>query len=213
MDRWIMPRADIAYLDDLLRDANGLPKPVPTRALESVPIGHIQQWCVQRGVYQIVTEELVTWLADQCQGHHAIEICAGFGTIGRALGIPMTDSYMQTRPEIRAQYAMMQQAVIEPPADVTKLDANEAVRQYEPDLVIGSWVTQLHQPGDEKGSMYGVDEEAILATGATYIHIGNDVTHGYKRIMSRPHDHLGFPWLVSRGQLQAGNHICVWTPR
>lgn len=210
MKMHVLPRADVAYLDPLLLDAQGLPRPVAADRLSDVPPGHIQQWCVQHAVYQVITEELVAWLAARCAGKRAIEVCAGFGTLGRALGIPRTDSYMQTRPTIRAYYRMLRQPIIEPPPDVEMLDANAAVRKYEPEVVIAAWATQRYREGTGNGSEEGVDEEAILDTGATYILIGNTDSHGDKRIMARPHTLLRFPWLVSRAFNPHQNMIAVW---
>lgn len=210
MNIWTLPKADVGYLDALLLDANGLPQPVAFDALRNVPAPHIQQWCVQHAVYQVPTIELIEWLAARCAGKRALEVCSGFGAIGRALGIPRTDSYMQTRPHIRAYYAMLRQPIIAPPPDVEELDANAAVRKYQPEVVIAAWATQVWREGASSGSEEGVDEEAILDTGATYILIGNDASHGDKRIIARPHDHLRFPWLVTRSRQPELNMIRVW---
>lgn len=209
MDIWKLGRVDIGYLDSLLME-NRLPKSVPASVLQGLPLDHLQQWCVRRGVYQIVTDELLEWLAQRIRGRVAIEICAGHGTIGRALGIMRTDSYMQTRPEIKAYYAKIRQATIQPPPDVVCKDANAIVQMLKPEVVIGAWVTQKWMPGDDQGSVEGVDELALVATGTTYIHIGNDKSHGYKRLMREAHDHHYFPWLFSRGQHPEQNHLCVW---
>lgn len=47
-------------------------------------------------------------------------------------------------------------------------------------------------------SVYGVDELAMLPKIETYINIGNDVTHGDKRILKFPHETFRFPWLITR---------------
>lgn len=209
MDIWTGELNDVRYLDDFMLE-NNLPKPVPYAKVKDVPIEHLQQWCVERGVYQVVTEELISWLAELIQGKKALEICAGLGTIGRHLGIQMTDSYMQTRPEIIAVYKALGQFPISPPPDVLKMDANEAVEKFAPDIVIGSWVTQKYVPGQGAGSVFGVEEFRIVER-CDYIHIGNDRTHNYKTIFKRKHDRFYFPWLVSRGAIQIDNHVRIWT--
>jgi len=152
---WIMPAVDITDLDRLMYDTNGMLRVVPAEELRKFSLTTIQSWCVKRGVYQLPTQELIDFLREQIGGMKAIEICSGFGVIGRALGITSTDSYMQTRPEMVAYYKALQQEPISPPADVLKMDANTAVRTLQPDVVIGAWVTQLFRDGDIDGSASG----------------------------------------------------------
>jgi hypothetical protein len=218
---WIQDRHNIKYLDDILLEGvyrgthpHRLPKPVPASALEGIPLEHIRQWCIERANYQIVTEELINWLAERIKGKKAIEICAGHGTIGRHLGIPMTDSYMQTLPDLRVYYALLNQAIIEPPPDVERMEASDAVREHSPEVVIASWATQfapeefINTTG--KGSTFGVKEIEILQTGVVYIHVGNDETHGYKDLMSIPHETHRYPWLIARALNPSVNHLCLW---
>lgn len=54
------------------------------------------------------------------------------------------------------------------------------------------------------------DEEEILNTGVTYIHIANENIYGDRQIMSRKHETYYFDWLVSRGKYPEKNCICVW---
>ena len=188
-------------------------KPAPVEKLDFVPLSEILVWCVKNAVYQVPTLELIQWLRPHVAGKKAIEICAGRGAIGRAFKIPTTDSYMQTRPDIRAYYAALGQPVIEPPKDVEKLEAMEAVRKYEPEVVIACWATQeWKSKADKNASMYGVDEEALLnfPSVKTYIHIGNVGTHGDKRILRRPHKKEQFPFLVSRAHNQQENIVYTW---
>lgn len=183
-------------------------------ALSEIDLNEILVWCVRNGVYQIPTQELVEVLRDLVGGRRAIEICAGHGAVGRALGIPLTDSHMQTTPEMRAIYAAMRQPVIEPPADVEKLEALAAVRRHNPEVVIGCFVTQLGGPDVEQSSPVGVDEEALMRHSSVrrYVMVGNAHVHGKKLALRRPHTviHVGAPWLVSRASSQALNRIYTW---
>lgn len=56
---------------------------------------------------------------------------------------------------------------------MTKLEALEAIATFKPKVVVASWVTQLITEADElgTGSMYGVDEGALLRTGVTYVFV------------------------------------------
>lgn len=211
MNAWILPETDISVVDKMLYRPDGTIKPVPAAVLQEIPITTIQVWCVRRGVYQIPTEELLNWLTEHIRGKNAIEIGAGNGAIGRELGIPMTDSYIQTTPAIKAYYELLKQTPITPPSDVQKFEANEAVDHFKPDLVIGAYITQLYTEGYKHGSAFGVDEVFLIDKVQKYIHIGNDASHGDKKIMQElPYVLQRFPWLVSRGMDQNLNHICIW---
>ncbi len=110
----IASRQDVTYLDKILLDENGLLKPVPYREICDFPGVHLIQWANTKGVYCIPTTELIHWLQNRINGRKAIEICAGYGAIGRALNIVSTDSYIQTRPEIAITYILQGQNPIQP---------------------------------------------------------------------------------------------------
>jgi hypothetical protein len=105
----------------------------------------------------------------------------------------------------------MQQPVIKYPPHVEKLDALDAIKKYNPDVVVASWVTQIFK-GDETvgGNMYGIEEEEILRQVKCYIHVGHEKTHGSKRIRSVKHEEYRFPFLFSRSLDRNGNVIYVW---
>jgi len=207
----IMERTDVSPLDKLLIGSNGLLRTVPAAEVKAFPWNMIMQWCVERGVYQIPTQELMDFLATEIGSLNTIEIASGNGVIGRHLNLIMTDSYIQTTPEMAAYYRACGQEPITPPPDVIKMDANSAVNHYKPHAVIGSWVTQKYADGDKDGSVFGVDELDILRKVVKYIHVGNDGPHGSKRSLKYPHKVYRFDWLVSRGQDQKKNNITVYS--
>lgn len=210
MDAFVLPNVDVSNVDKLLRNDQGLIHPVPHSSLENIPIEHILLWCVQNGVYVVPTTELISFLKNEIAGKAAIEICAGHGSIGRSLGIPTTDSYVQTDPQIQACYRLLGQKPIDPPPDVLKYEANVAVDLYQPQIVIGAFVTEIWTPGNAQGSVYGVDEVTLNKKIDSYIHIGNDHTHGWKTLMKKEHKVFRFPWLVTRTRSQSLNHIRIW---
>lgn len=208
---------DVGYLDELLIDEKGLVRVVPASALAGVPDGHMQFWCLKRAVYGLPTVELVEWLRDKIAGRRAIEIGSGNGALGRALGIPRTDSRMQERPEIAERYRLQGQPTISYPDDIEKLDALEAIKTHKPEVVVASWVTQLYRGRTREehargGNMFGVDEDALLDAGVDYIHIGATSSHSAKWILSRQHEEFRFPWLMGRGKPQ-DRVIWTWTSR
>lgn len=215
MQSTIIKNENVDYLDEILLKQGQL-QVVPMLVLAAVPQLHLSIWGNKNGVYCFPTTELIDWLKDQIDGRSAIEICSGTGVIGRALGIPRTDSYFQTRPEIVAYYAIYGQKPIYPPDDVLKFEANEAVDHFKPAVVLGSYITQKHVDGDELAtpkigsSHYGIDELSLLPKVETYIAVGNKSTHGDKRILKFPHTTYNFPWIYTRSVKPEFNEITIW---
>jgi len=97
---------------------------------------------------------------------------------------------------------------------VEKLDALDAVKKYEPDVVIGSWITTYAPHEMPYGSNpHGIKEPEILDLVDTFIIIGNLDTHGDKPILKRAHEEYYFDWLVSRGKHQENNRIWIWNKK
>lgn len=213
----IMDRVDLEPISAFLGPATNLN---PMRASEIRKYGDtaVTQWCVTHAVYQIPTTRLIAWLHNEIGERKAIEIGAGNGSIGRALNITRTDSGIQTTPEMQRIYKMIGQATTESPPDVERLEASEAVAKYEPEVVIGCWVTQRFDASkgdveeEAQASVGGIDEEWILDQPCVqkYIVVGNMGSHDRKRILGRPHREKRAPWLVSRAFTQADNRIWVW---
>ena len=187
-------------------------KLAPMSDIEDIDLNEILVWCVRNGVYQVPITDLVSYLHNIIGGRKAIEICAGCGIFGKSLDLPSTDSFLQDRKEIRAYYDAIGQRPTAPGPHVEKLEAMEAVRKYEPEVVIASWVTQKWEPGDHQASEFGVDEEALLAFPSVkrYIVIGNERVHGQKRILRNSHQKERHPCLISRSADQSQNRIYVW---
>lgn len=180
-----LQNADVSYLDAILKP-KGVLIPVPSAVLAPIPQEHLSLFCVENGVYQLPTTELIEWLSSYTRGRNAIELGAGNGVFGRALGIPMYDNKMQEWPEIKAHYQMLRQNTVQYGDDVITMDGMEAVKLTRPDVVIASWLTQIWKPEYEDGNMYGVDEEEMMEMVGTYIHIGNEKTHKTKAVLQNP---------------------------
>lgn len=215
----ILSRRDVSAIDRLLLDEGRL-RAVDASVLEAVPHDDLRYWCATRAVYGLVTTELVAWLRERIGGRSAIEVGSGNGGLGRALGIPRTDSRIQETPEMRALYALQGQAVITYGADVEKLDALAAVRKYRPAVVVGMWVTEYVAPDDTPGpgggSIFGIDERALFDEGVeTYVVVGNINIHGQKSIVRDPPrgvrlEVLTAPWIWSRSASPSLNAVLVW---
>lgn len=162
------------------------------------------------GIYVLPTTELIEWLRTMIIGN-AIEIGAGNGSIARTLGIPITDSRMQESPEIKFFYQMGGQPPIEYHNDIEKLDAIEAVRKYEPDTVIGAFITHKYDAKIGNGNALGVDEIKMMQKiKRRYINIGNKHTHKDKPLLKIPHTEYQFDWLITRSIDQYQNVIFVF---
>lgn len=201
-------------LDASLLDKQGLLRVQPAEFFAATDARMLRLWCHFRGVYQLPTLELVDWLRQRIGARSALEVGAGRGWLGRALGVRATDNHCQSWPDVRAIYAAMGQPVTEYGHDVECIAANPAIVKYQPEVVFGCWVTQLADaqkrlpPGG--GSVYGIDEHDVLRRVRTYIVVGNDAVHGGKEIMAGPHETIRAAWLWSRATYPKQNAIYIW---
>lgn len=206
------PKIDIKPLEELLGiDAQFFP--VRFDRLKGFSQEAISLYCHKYALYQIPTRELIDFIKNEIQDEPTIELAAGNGCIGRALGIPMLDNHMQTWPQIIETYKVMKQPVIKYGEDVINMDGNEAVRKYRPLNVVAAWLTQKYEEGMKNGNMWGVDELQMFQDGIEkYIHIGNSATHGDKKLFRHVKFKIHkFPWLLSRSIKREDNEIYVFT--
>jgi len=200
-------------LPDLL-DAEGRLKLLSAQEYDRIPPDSLRLWCHRYARYGLPTTELVAWLQERITSHTAIEIGSGSGDLAYHLGIPATDNKMQKRRSIQEYYQSIGQPTIRYPKFVQNLDALDAVREYQPQTVIASWVTEWIDPNlpppPSGGNIWGVKEDEILATGCEYILIGNQQVHGGKKIMAQPHQEFTLPFLRSRANHPELDRIWIW---
>jgi len=211
--------ADISGLEELLIQ-DGLIVPALFDDLNKFSQEQISLFCHKYAIYQVPTYELMGFLKGELGSNRAteaIEIGAGNGVFGRYLGIIMVDNKMQQWPTIKAEYDLMNQPTINYGQDIETLSANEAVILYQPKTVMACWVTQcfdMSLPKDEiqVGNLHGTDEIKMFRDGIEkYIHIGNTITHGAKRILDKiPHRKIKADWLVSRSMSREQNIIYLF---
>lgn len=177
-----------------------------TTKQERVLLGH------RHAVYSLPTDELIHYLREFIGDRSAIEIGAVNGVVAASLGIPATDSRMQEDPNIVDIYKSMGQPVIRYGDNVEKLDAQQAVDKYRPQVVIAQWVTHKYREDRHAagGNMFGVVEEKIIDGIDDYAFIGNEITHVGKSIWSLPHTKISPDWLYSRAASEGQNFIGVW---
>jgi hypothetical protein len=116
---------------------------------------------------------------------------------------------------MKAYYHSIYQEPTNPPAWVTRLDAEQALEAYKPQVILAAFVTQKYEPGDERepkigSSIHGHDEVKIIREVETYIHVGNEETHKDKRALRRTHRSIKANWIVTRAFDQTKNVIWVW---
>lgn len=162
--------------------------------------------------YVLPTTELIDWLTVAIAGRRAIEVGAGNGVLAQALGIPATDNRMQEQPSIKAYYKAVGQKVVSYGNNVEAYPAEEAVKVFQPEVVLAAWVTHKFDESrrEAEGNMFGVNEEAIVAGCKTYIFVGNTKVHANKSIWSLPHKRFEPPWLYSRAVNGSPDFIAVW---
>ena len=198
--------------DDVLLDSEGIIKLFPSQFYRSIDNDDLRVWCICRAIYQLPTIELNQWLKDNFNLDRAIEIGAGNNYLYHHLGIKGIDNYSEQIPAVKLVHEILHQPSTNPPPEVEKIEAIAAIEKYQPETVITAWATlKAEDPEDvDAGHEYAPDEEEILDTGVTYVHIGNDDIHGDRAIMSRKHETYYFDWLVSRGKYPEKNRIYVW---
>ena len=195
---------------------------LPAAELLSFGFDRLMAWAIIRARYCFVTAELVDWLRQRIAGRPAIEIGAGQGDLGYHLGVPQVDLGRQREAWDAAGYGsnplFHEQQPTNPPPDIHRLDAEEAVQRFRPAVVIAAWVTEPDHTPTAGGPTtlalrragIGVEEIRIIRAVETYIHIGNDVVHAAKRVYRLKHKVVRADWLVSRAFRQEKNSIRVW---
>lgn len=193
-------------------DEHGRPRVMPASFYAQTSQPERSALAVRHGLYCLPTQELIAWLRERIAGRRAIEIGAGNGVIASALGIPATDNCMQADPAIAAHYAALGQPVVNYGPDVIPLDANAAVAQLRPQVVVAAWVTHRYDPARHEagGNAFGVDEQSIVDGCEEYIFVGNRHVHRNKPIWLLPHELFEFPWLYSRAINGSPDFIAVW---
>jgi hypothetical protein len=208
----ILNRRNVSYLDRELL-SNGLLIVKNAIFYKGIPQEDLAIWCHGKGIYGLPTTELIEWLKEHVIPGKTIEVGAGIGAIGRTLGIPITDSCVMERPDVKLYYQMGGQPVTEYPFDIVRLSAVDAIKKLKPSVVIGCWVTQIYKEEDgptQDASVFGLDEEFILDNVDKYIVIGNKKVHDKKRIMTREYDEHRLPWLFSRSLSVDDNVVYIW---
>lgn len=211
----LLQREDISYLNSYLFDADGEFIIRPYKELKDIPQLHLALFGHDHALYTIPTVELIEFLDKQIAGKKdkTIEIGAGAGIISKALGIVATDSFMQAEVKYKALYEIAKQPTVKYGKHVLKYDALSAVREFKPQIVIGSYCTHKFNPKEywREGNEVGIDEEKLLSKVKKYIHIGNEVTHGKKKILQRDHITASPEWLITRKHINSKNVIWIWS--
>lgn len=197
---------------ELLKD--GLLVPLPAKELAKFGQEKLSLFCVRNGIYQLPSEELIQFLKKEIGDlSKCIEVGAGNGCIGRAVGIKMTDNWLQTRKDIKDYYETIQQVTITYGEDVEKIEALSAFNKYMPEVVVGCWITERVQGGVSIGHIEGVREKMMFDNGLKkYIHVGNHKTHQPKLINppAKITSILVPEWLFSRSMSKGDNAIYIF---
>lgn len=206
-----IPESRIKELDEFFFDENGAYRLHRAEDILRIAAEDIAVWCHKKAIYGLPTQELVSFLRNEIGDKKAIEIGAGHGYLGESLGIIQTDSYLQLKPKIKAQYKIMGQPIINYPSRVREYEATEAIKRFNPDIVIGMWITQRSKDAAiPQSSPYGINEKSIIKKVDKYIMIGCESQHNMKLIREYPHQVIKADWILSRALDRESNVIYIW---
>lgn len=197
---------------DKIFKKDGLIVPVSAALVESLDLTELRLYCHFNGIYQIITDELIEWFKNNVVLTNAIEIGSGNGTLGRALGIRLTDNWQQSKGQIALMYQLSSQPTIQYPADVEDIDGISAIKKYKPTTVIGSWITNIYKAEEHQlgGNQEGVDELELIKLVDKYYMVGNLNIHCNNRLFRANHVTRCMhhePYLYSRNQEKKKNFI------
>jgi len=186
----------------------------PAAKIDEIDRLEFRLWCNKYARYGIPTLELIEWLNKEYGHNQMIEIGSGAGDFAYHLDIPGTDNKCQSWPEVKELYELVRQQVVIYPEEIETLDALDAIKRYQPEVVFGSWLTQWIDPNlpppPGGGNVFGIKEDEILKTGVTYVLLGNLKIHGQKKILDLPHKELELPFLRSRASSPELDRLFIW---
>ena len=194
-------------------DEDGHIRELPASEWQQFPWDDVRLFMHEYPVYVLPTTELLDVLEDLTADYRkVIEIGAGTGSIGRLLGIKMTDSYMQQDNKVaKMVYELTRQPAIKYPRDVIKADALTAYRRFKPDCILGCYVTHKYREDIGTGNMFGVDFERLLPLVKRLILVGNKFTHAANPIMAIDHTEIDLKGgLITRSSERSLDRIFVW---
>jgi hypothetical protein len=202
----ILLRLDTLLLDSVTKRI----KLLSASAYGSIDRQELRIWAHYRARYCIPTIELVDWLKTRIDGRSAIEIGAGNGDLGYHLGIRSIDNGCQQYENVRLAYLAMGQVPTNPSLDVIIKDGVQAILEYQPEVVIGAWITDKWVEGASEGNIYAPDGHQIIQN-AEYIRIGSKKIHGRSSLLGFPHETIEIPGLISRtSSMPPDDVIHIW---
>lgn len=214
MDIYEIKTTDIGYLERLLFNDLGEFNILSYEQLKEIPQTDISQLCVKYGMYLFPTKELIDFIKEEIAGQEddTIEIGAGNGFLGKALGVRCTDSYQQDGAKMKLLYDFMKQPTVQYGAHVRPYAALDAVTIYNPKIVVGAWCTHMYNSKEHwrEGNMFGIDEGKMLRRIKKYLFVGNSKVHSKKPILELPHKEFKADWLLSRSLNRELNVIWIW---
>ena len=195
---------------------NGVLRVVPMDFYAQFSQEDLSGFCLRHGLYCLPTVELLdkinALILEASPTRSAIEVGSGNGVLGKALGIHCTDNFLQNDPAVRSLYQLMGQACVSYGTHVERLDAQEAVEKYRPEVVVAAWVTHQYNAAEHHrgGNVHGVDEVALLSQIKRYIFVGNFHVHEHKPLLALPYIVHESDALFSRSLKPKGNGVVVW---
>jgi len=201
---------DVKHIEEKVMQDGEL-KIVNASYYEGLSNDELSNFALNHALYSIPTIELINFLKEEISGEQSVlEIGSGNGVLGKALSIKCTDNKMQDDPAIKAFYKNISQPTIKYGNHVEKIGAEEAVKEYRPNTVIASWVTQRYCSIKKIGNPSGPDLREIVKNCQKFILIGNDNVHGWFEIMDLSHRKIKVDGYISRASNPKNNYVYIW---
>lgn len=199
----VLKKEDISDIESEAIE-NGSLKILPYDFWNQYSDNKIQQFCLKHALYNIPTVEQVEFLKERIEGKKALEICSGNGVLADSLGIMATDNKIQEQNFIKYIYTQMGQPTIKYGENVLCVDANDVVRKFSPEVIIGAWVSERYSPNypDAGGNAHGPIQRELIKKVDAYYLIGNLETHAHPAFLESEHTIHRFPMVSRRGNLK-----------
>lgn len=204
----------VLRIDQQLRGEDGLLRLLPLAAYEVIPRPLLSYWAMLWGYWILPTVELVAWVREQLGDRPAVEVAAGAGVLGRALGIACIDWNTRRHfPEIALITRLAQQRDPARGAHVLDEEAWAAIVQRRPRAVVAAYPVQRVYEGDPAvfgGSRCGIEEWRIVRSVERYLVLGSAGAIGKRKISRLPHRRVRAPGLVTRCLYPEEEYAWIW---
>lgn len=147
----------LKYMDETLLGEDGFLQVLPEALYYQFTIDELAMWCAGMGYWIMPTVELIECITQEMIGT-GLEICAGSGVIGRALGIRSIDLKMSQYRFYRELFRSNNMCEPHYGEWVEEAEAGMEIQKTKPDTVVGGYVI----PRGADRAFWGINEDILL---------------------------------------------------